>query len=87
MGHLPTPFYSNSTCYSKQATGQIVFQNRPNPFAVSKFYKQSIKEFNSHSNYMGVGFSFMGVSAKLTYLWNYWFRVSFAAQSRRDQCL
>lgn len=48
--------------------GQIVFQNRPNPFAVSKFYKQSIKEFNSHSNYMGVGFGFMGVSAKLTYL-------------------
>lgn len=48
--------------------GQIVFQNRPNPFAVSKFYKQSIKEFNSHSNYMSAGFGFTGVSAKLRYL-------------------
>lgn len=80
-GRLPTSFYSNSRCYSKQAMGQIVFQNRPNPFALSKFYKQSIKEFNSHSNYMSFGFSFMGVSAKLTYLQNYWFRVSFATQS------
>lgn len=60
--------YSNPRCYSKQATGQIVFQNRPNPFAVSKFYKQSIKEFNSHSNYMSAGFGFVGVSAKLGYL-------------------
>lgn len=68
MGRLPTSFYSNSRCYSKQAMGQAVFQNKPNPFAISKFYKQSIKEFNSHSNYMGVGFGFMGVSAKLTYL-------------------
>lgn len=68
VGRLPTSVYSNLRCYSKQAMGQIVSQNRPNPFAVSKFYKQSIKEFNSHSNYMGVGLGFMGVSAKLTYL-------------------
>lgn len=68
MGHLPTTFYSNCTCPSKGAMGKSVFQNRPNLFTVSNFYKQSIKEFNPQSNYMGVGLSFMGVSAKLTYL-------------------
>lgn len=68
LGHLPTPFYSNCTCSSKGAMGQSVFQNRPNPFTVSNFYKQSIEEFNPQSNYMGVGLSFMGASAKLTYL-------------------
>lgn len=67
MGPLPASFYSNSRCYSKQAMGQTVFQNRLNPFAISKFYKQSIKEFNSHSNYMGVGSGFVSVSAKFTY--------------------
>lgn len=58
--------------------GQSVFQNRPNPFTVSKFYKQSIKEFNSQRNYMGVGLSLQGAPAKLTYLSDYWFILSFA---------
>lgn len=59
--------------------GQRVFQNRSNLFTVSKFYKQSIKEVNPQSNYMGVGLSLMGAPAKLTYLCNYWFILSFAA--------